>query len=72
MTDIIKVTTLKGFYNGDNYARAGSVIEVSESRAKELELNGLIRRAPTATEPSPEPKAAPTPKNKKNPEPDNK
>lgn len=70
MTDIIKVTTLKGFYNGDNYARAGSVIEVSESRAKDLELNGLIARLDIPV--MPQEKTEQTAKSKKRAEPQNK
>ncbi|HEY4529378.1 MAG TPA: hypothetical protein VIG97_03465 [Luteimonas sp.] len=63
MSDNVKVTTLKGFNNGDEYAPRNTVITVTEQRARELERNGLVTR---------EEKRAPEPKNKKAPEPKNK
>ena len=67
MSDEVKVTTLKGFNNGDEYARRKTVITVSEQRARELERNGLVARAKKAEEPSN--KKAPEAKNKAAPDP---
>lgn len=67
MTDKVKVTTLKGFNDGGQYVRRNSEISVSESRARDLERNGLVtREAKKAAEPSN--KKAPEPKNKAAPE----
>ena len=63
MSDNVKVTTVKGFINQGQYVRRGQEISVPESRARDLERNGLITR---------EAKAAPEPKNKKAAEPRNK
>lgn len=46
----VKVTTLKGFLNGDQYVGRGRAINVSELRARELEANGLITRKPVQVE----------------------
>lgn len=56
----IKVTTLKGFLNGAKYVGRGKEIDVSETRARNLEANKLVTRK------------APDPKNKQAPKPTNK
>lgn len=63
MSDTVKVRTLKGFNDGHRYVRRGTELEVSETRARELERNGLVTR---------EAKKAAEPANKKAPEPKNK
>lgn len=63
MSEKVKVVTLKGFHNAGQYVGRNREIEVTESRARDLERNGLITR---------EAKSAPAPKNKKAPEPKNK
>lgn len=67
MTDKVKVTTLKGFNDGPDYVPRNKVLTVTESRARDLERNGLVtREAKKASEPSN--KKAPEPKNKAAPE----
>ena len=63
MTDKVTIIAVKAFLNGMTYAKRGQKLEVTETRARDLERNGLVSRAE---------KAAQEPQNKKAPEPENK
>lgn len=61
--DDVKVTTVKGFLNGNEYAKKGTALTVPELRARELEGNKLVVR---------DQKKAPDTQNKMAATPDNK
>ncbi len=71
MSDEVSVTTLKGFNNAGKYVGRGREIKVTESRARDLERNGLITREAKKA-PEPKSKKAPTAKNKAAPDAENK
>lgn len=60
----IKVTTIKGFLNGDAYAKRNSEITVSELRAQDLLRNGLIEDYRETSAPPLQNKMATDPDNK--------
>lgn len=72
MSEKLKVTTLKGFHNGGQYVGRNREIEVTETRARDLERNGLITREVVKAAPRPKNKKAAEPKNKKSPEAEDK
>lgn len=61
--ETVSVKTLKGFNNGGQYVGRGRAIQVEESRARDLERNGLVQR---------QEKNAPPPSNKMAADPENK
>lgn len=60
----VKVKTIKGFNNGDVYAKRNTEITVDEQRARDLLRNGLIEEFDVKKAEEPENKKAPEPANK--------
>ena len=59
----VKITAVKGFLNGNVYAKKGTTLQVSEIRARDLEANGLAVRGEKKA-PEPQNKMAAPPANK--------